>query len=110
MRGKSNDACPVNDAVIVPAAKLPDPSRLTIVLTVLASVAAFAAFAPLATLAAETVPTVETTVALCVPVTSPDNDPLNVEPPVVHESVAGFAPLVLNTLPLVPTPVGRFKV
>ena len=62
-------------AVIVPAAKLPLPSRLTMVLAVLALVAALAALAPAATLAADCPPTVETTVAPCVPVTLPANEP-----------------------------------
>ncbi len=39
-------------------------------------VAALAALAPLATLAADCPPTVVTTVLLCVPVTSPDNEPV----------------------------------
>lgn len=64
-------ALPANAAVIMPAAKLPDPSRFTIVLAVLVLTAAFAALAPLATLAAATPPTNDTTVALSGPVTSP---------------------------------------
>ena len=36
VRGKLPDAIPVNDAVIVPAEKLPDPSRITPVLGVFA--------------------------------------------------------------------------
>ncbi len=63
-------------AEIVPALKFPEPSRATIALAVFALVALFAAVAPLATLAAVTPPTVPTTVALCVPVTSPDKLPL----------------------------------
>ena len=75
--------------VAKPALKLPDPSRLTMVLTVLLLVAAFAAFAPDATFAAVTPPTVLTTVAPCVPVTSPDNDPVKlVEEPAVVAVVA----------------------
>src|SRR6185295_6576897 len=55
-------------AVTVPAVKLPEASRLTIVLTVLALAAALAAEAPAATLAAVWPPTLETTVAPWVPV------------------------------------------
>jgi hypothetical protein len=69
-------ALPLKFAVIVPAAKLPDASRFTSVLTVSALVAAFAAVVAVATFAAVWPPTVLTTVALCVPVTSPLNDPV----------------------------------
>lgn len=58
-------------AVTVPAVKFPDASRRTIVEAVLLEVAALAKLAPEATLAAVTPPTEETTVADCVPVTSP---------------------------------------
>ena len=68
-------AFPERLAVMVPAEKLPDPSRFTMVFMVLVEVAAFAATAPLATFAAVCPPTVATTVALCVPVTSPARDP-----------------------------------
>src|SRR5581483_3598107 len=61
--------------VIVPAEKLPEPSRLTMALAVLTLVAALAAPAPVAMFAADCPPTAETTVALCVPVTSPTRDP-----------------------------------
>lgn len=39
VKGRSNDACPVRLAVIVPAEKLPPASRATTVLAVLADVA-----------------------------------------------------------------------
>ena len=69
-------ALPFKAAVMVPAAKLPEASRLTMVLTVSALVAALAAVVAEATLAADWPPTVLTTVADCVPVTSPESDPL----------------------------------
>jgi hypothetical protein len=62
--------------LIKPAAKLPLASRLTIVLAVSRLVAAFARTVAAATFAAVCPPTVLTTVALCVPVTSPLNDPV----------------------------------
>src|SRR5437870_4036956 len=61
-------------AVTVPAVKLPDESRLTIVDTVLALVAAFAAVVAVATFAAVAPPTVATVAAVepgPVAVTSP---------------------------------------
>jgi len=61
--------------LIKPAAKLPLASRFTIVLAVLRFVAAFARTVAAATFAAVCPPTVLTTVAPCVPVTSPLNDP-----------------------------------
>jgi hypothetical protein len=64
------------EAVIVPAEKLPLASRLTRAPGVLASVALLAAAAPLATLLALRPPTEATTVAPCVPVTSPASEPL----------------------------------
>src|SRR5207244_1439393 len=64
-------ALPLRAPVIVPAEKLPLASRLTIVLAVLALVAALASAAPPATFAAVCPPALETTVAACVPVTSP---------------------------------------
>src|SRR6266508_280339 len=67
---------PFSAAVIVPAVKLPEPSRLTMALAVLASVAPLAAVVPLATLAAVWPPTEETTVLDCVPVTSPARLPV----------------------------------
>ena len=51
------DAVPVRFAVIVPAEKLPEASRFTIVFAVFALVAAFAALEPEATFAAVTPPT-----------------------------------------------------
>jgi hypothetical protein len=62
--------------LINPAAKLPFASRFTIVLAVSRLVAAFASTVAAATLAADCPPTVLTIVALCVPVTSPLNDPV----------------------------------
>ena len=47
VRGRSNDACPVRLAVMVPAEKLPDASRATIALAVLALVAVVAELATL---------------------------------------------------------------
>ncbi len=61
--------------LIIPAEKLPDASRRTIVLAVLALVAALASTVAAATLLAVWLPTVLTTVAFCVPVTSPLRDP-----------------------------------
>src|SRR5579863_1032770 len=57
------------------AAKLPVLSRFTMAFAVLRFVAALAKTAPAATFAAVCPPTVLTTVALCVPVTSPVNEP-----------------------------------
>src|SRR5258707_1487512 len=61
---------------MVPAEKLPDASRLTKALAVLASVAPLAASVAEATLAALLPPTRETTVLACVPVTSPARLPV----------------------------------
>ena len=63
-------------ALTVPAKKLPVASRSMMVLGVLPLAASLAATAPLATAEAVCPPTVETTVAPCVPVTSPDNGPV----------------------------------
>jgi len=71
----AGEAFPFRVPVIVPAEKFPDTSLLTIVEAVLTEVELFARFAPVATLEAETPPTVETTVLVCVPVTSPDKFP-----------------------------------
>src|ERR1019366_8854810 len=68
-------AFPARLPVMVPALKLPEASRLTIALTVLALAAALAATAPLATLAAGCPPTLATNVEPCDPVTSPASDP-----------------------------------
>ncbi len=69
-------AFPSKLPVISPAIKLPLASRLTIVPAVLASVAALARIVAAFTFDAVDPPTVETTVAPCVPVTSPASDPL----------------------------------
>src|SRR5204863_190066 len=61
--------------LIAPAEKLPDALRLTIAFAVLALVAALARTVAAATFAALCPPIKLTTVAPCVPVTSPDNDP-----------------------------------
>jgi len=61
--------------LIAPAENPPDAVRLTIVLAVLALVAALASTVAAATFAADCPPTKLTTVALCVPVTSPANEP-----------------------------------
>ena len=63
-------------APLAPAEKLPPASRITIVPGVLALVAAFAATEALATLVAACPPTRATTVAVCVPVTSPPRLPV----------------------------------
>ena len=75
---------PARLAVMVPAEKSPEASRLTRVAAVLALVAALAAAAPAATLAALRLPTVATVVAPWVPVTSPARLPEKlVTPPAV---------------------------
>ena len=66
---------PVRFAVIVPAAKLPEASRLTMVLAVFALVAALAATVARLTFAAVDPPTVTTTVAPWGPETLPDKEP-----------------------------------
>src|SRR5579863_7563997 len=68
-------ALPLKLAVMVPAEKLPDASRFTMALAALRFVAALARTAPAATFEAVCPPTVLTTVALCVPVTSPVSEP-----------------------------------
>src|SRR5438045_5623797 len=65
----------VSTTLTICAAKLPVLSRFTIVFAVLRFVAALASTVAAATFAAVCPPTLLTTVALCVPVTSPDNDP-----------------------------------
>jgi hypothetical protein len=70
------DAFPLRLAVMVPAAKLPEPSLFTIVETVLVLVAALARTVAEATLEAVCPPTEATDVADCVPVTSPDKLPV----------------------------------
>jgi hypothetical protein len=85
-------ALPDNEPVIVPAVKLPLASRLTIVLAVLRSVDALASIVAKLTFAALDPPTVETTVAACVPVTSPSRLPLKlVAVPAVVADVAVVA-------------------
>src|SRR5215213_9551415 len=86
------EALPLSVAVMVPAKKLPEASRLTMAPAVFASAAALAAFAPEATLAALAPPTEETTVADCVPVTSPARLPL--------KFVALVAVVAVEALPL----------
>src|SRR5580658_1357011 len=65
----------VSVILISPAENPPDDVRLTIVLAVSALVAAFARTVAAATFAALCPPTKLTTVAVCVPVTSPLNEP-----------------------------------
>ena len=66
---------PVKFAVIVLAIKFPEASRSTIVFGVLVFVAALAAMVAAAMLVALCPPTLLTTVAFCVPITSPESDP-----------------------------------
>src|ERR1039458_8115771 len=73
MAGKGRYKLPPK--VTDPAEKLPLPSRLTRLFGVLALVAALAAMVPLATFAAVCPPTEATTVAPCVPDTSPATVP-----------------------------------
>lgn len=68
-------ALPFKEAVIVPAEKFPEASLLTIVDAVLRDVELFARVTPEATLEDDIPPTVETTVALWIPVTSPEREP-----------------------------------
>ena len=70
------DALPFRLAVIMFAEKLPDASLFTIVDAVLEEVAAFAANSAECIFAALDPPTNDTTVADCVPVTSPDKEPV----------------------------------
>jgi len=85
-------ALPSKFAVIMFAIKLPDASRLTIASLVFALVASFASMVAAATFAAVCPPTSLTTVALCVPVTSPLNGPVKfVVEPVVVANVAVVA-------------------
>jgi len=95
-------ALPLKLAVIVPALKLPDASRLTIVLAVLLLVAAFARTVAEATFAAVCPPTVETTVAPCVPVTSPVNDPVKLVLVVAVVAVVAVAALPFNAAVIIP--------
>ena len=77
-------------AVIVPAVKFPLASRFTMVLAVLASVAALASSSARWTLAALEVLTLDTTVAPCVPVTSPRSEPLKLPAVVALVAVEAF--------------------
>ena len=79
--------------------KPPAALRLTIVLAVLTLVAALANTAPEATFAAVWPPTVLTTVALCVPVTSPDNEPVKL---VAFVAVVAVVALPLKLAVMVP--------
>lgn len=77
-------ALPARLPMMVPAAKFPLASRLTRVLAVFAEVALLESVAPEAMLAAVRPPKLETTVADCVPVTSPIRLPVKlVELPAV---------------------------
>ena len=64
---------PVNAAVMIPAAKLPLASLLTIVLTVFASVAVLAKIVAVLIAAAVEPPTVATVGEAAIPAKSPDN-------------------------------------
>jgi hypothetical protein len=94
------DALPLSEPVIVPAVKLPDASRFTIVEAVFRFVAALAEFAPDATLAADTPPTAETTVAACVPVTSPASEPLKLVAVVAVEALPLSDPVIVPAVKL----------
>ncbi len=88
-------------ALTVPARKLPVASRSTIVFARSAGVAAFAATAPLATRDAGCPPTAETTVAPCVPVTSPVSEPEKLVAVVAESAaVAEFAVVAEVALPV----------
>jgi hypothetical protein len=95
-------ALPFKFAVIVLAEKLPDASRLTIVLAVFAFVAALASTVAAATFAAVCPPTALTTVALCVPVTSPDNDPVKLIAVVALVAVVAVVALPFKFAVIVP--------
>ena len=87
--------------VIILVVKFPDALRATIVEAVFDDVAAFAAVAPDATLAAVTPPTRLTTVAVCVPVTSPISDPVKFVAFVAVVAVVGFvAEVAVVALPV----------
>jgi hypothetical protein len=83
-------------AVIVPAEKLPEPSRATMVFTVSRFVAALAAMVARATLAALCPPTVLTIVLIWPPVTLPVNDPEKLV------AVVAVVALPLNVAVIVP--------
>jgi len=89
-------ALPLKFAVIIFAIKLPDASRLTIASVVFALVASFASTAPAATFAAVWPPTSLTTVALCVPVTSPLKAPVKLVAVVAVAAVVAVVALPLK--------------
>lgn len=92
---------PVRLAVIIPALKFPEASRLTRVDTVLALTALFANVAALATLAALTPPTLATDVAPWVPVTSPLSVPVKLVAEVAVDALPVKLPVTLPvTLPV----------
>ena len=80
---------------MVPALKLPEPSRLTIVDSVFVSVAVLAKLTPVATFAEVTPPTLATTVAPCVPVTSPTRGPVKLVAEVAVEALPVRLPVTL---------------
>ena len=84
---------PARFAVIVPAVKLPEPSRITIRFETLVLVALLAALAPVAMLPAVWPPTKLTTVPPWVPVTSPASVP--VKPAAVPEVLPVTLPVTL---------------
>ncbi len=93
-------ALPNKLPVISPATKLPPASRLTIVFAVFEDVAALARIVAAFTFAAVDPPTVETTVAPCVPVTSPASAPVKLVD--VAAVVADVAVVALpNKLPVI---------
>jgi len=89
-------------AEMAPAEKLPEASLFTIVFAVFALVAALAAVVPEETVAADTPPTLETTVALCVPVTSPDKEPEKLLAVVAELAAVAVEALPLMSIPAVP--------
>ena len=72
-------ALPFRTPVMMPAEKFPLASRVTSVLAVFAEAAVLARVAPAAMFAALRPPTVDTTVAGCVPMTSPARLPVKLE-------------------------------
>ena len=79
---------PVSAAVMVPALKLPDPSRRTIALAVFAFVAAFASTAPAATFAAVCPPTFATLGEAAVPDRSPASCTMPFDPAAASETAS----------------------
>src|SRR4029434_10474865 len=88
--------------LIVLAEKLPDASRFTIALAVFALVAALASTVAAAILAAVCPPTKLTTVAPCVPVTSPTNDPEKLVAVVAVVAIVALVALPLKFAVIVP--------